>query len=369
MNKDNPDMNKDEEQEIDLIEIIQNLWLNRRLIIKTTLVFMALGLFIAVFSAKEYTTQCTMVPQSSDKSIGGNIGGLAALAGANLGATSGENSLSPQVYPIILKSIPFQKELIYTPFDFEQVDHPISLLEYYSHKEYQPFNLLAFIKSYTLGLPAVIITTIRGKQAPETGTSDQPILALTENEKSCIKILESKIGLNLNSKDGYITLTVNMPEPLLAAQVALKAQTLLQQYITEFKVEKVQFNLNFVQERFDEAQQDFERIQEERAIFRDANKNVISAKAQTESERLDARYNLSLGIYTELAKQLEQAKIQVKETIPILTIIDPVSVPSERSKPKRGLICILFTFLGICIGIGTVLLLPLAKKWKESRRQ
>ena len=59
-----------------------------------------------------------------------------------------------------------------------------------------------------------------------------------------------------------------------------------------------------------------------------------------------------------MAKQLEQAKIQVKETTPILTIIDPVTIPLERSKPKRALILVLFTFLGGFAGIGLVLILP-----------
>ena len=52
---------------------------------------------------------------------------------------------------------------------------------------------------------------------------------------------------------------------------------------------------------------------------------------------------------------MEQAKIAVNETTPILTIVEPVVVPIERSKPKRGLICVLFTFLGGFAGVGMVL--------------
>lgn len=253
---------------------------------------------------------------------------------------------------------------MYTRVKFEDFDEPVTVLDYYTNEEYQRFSLGKTIVKYTIGLPGVILKAIRGEQPePEfSGSAENQIQSLSKDEKKCIDILKDKINLNLNEKDGYVQLSVDMPDAWSAAQLAERVQVLLQKYITEFKIEKVQSNLDFVQGRYDEAKRDFEQVQEERAIFRDANKNLISAKAQTEQEKLDTRYNLTLSIYTELAKQLEQAKIQVKETTPVFTIVDPVTVPIERSKPKRALICILFTFLGGFAGIGLVLTLPFLAK-------
>ncbi|WP_289016562.1 Wzz/FepE/Etk N-terminal domain-containing protein [uncultured Culturomica sp.] len=358
-----PPMNNPE-QEIDLVEVIRKLWRNRKLILKVTVAFMILGVLVALFSAKEYTAGSTLVPQSSDKKIGGSLSGLAAMAGINLGDMTGGEVLSPKIYPKVLASIPFQKDIMYTRVKFEDFDEPVTVLDYYTNEEYQRFSLGKTIVKYTIGLPGVILKAIRGEQPePEfSGSAENQIQSLSKDEKKCIDILKDKINLNLNEKDGYVQLSVDMPDAWSAAQLAERVQVLLQKYITEFKIEKVQSNLDFVQERYDEAKRDFEQVQEERAIFRDANKNLISAKAQTEQEKLDTRYNLALSIYTELAKQLEQAKIQVKETTPVFTIVDPVTVPIERSKPKRALICILFTFLGGFAGIGLVLTLPFLAK-------
>ena len=352
------------EQEIDLVEVIRKLWRNRKLILKVTVAFMILGVLVALFSAKEYTAGSTLVPQSSDKKIGGSLSGLAAMAGINLGDMTGGVVLSPKIYPKVLASIPFQKDIMYTRVKFEDFDEPVTVLDYYTNEEYQRFSLGKTIVKYTIGLPGVILKAIRGEQPePEfSGSAENQIQSLSKDEKKCIDILKDKINLNLNEKDGYVQLSVDMPDAWSAAQLAERVQVLLQKYITEFKIEKVQSNLDFVQGRYDEAKRDFEQVQEERAIFRDANKNLISAKAQTEQEKLDTRYNLTLSIYTELAKQLEQAKIQVKETTPVFTIVDPVTVPIERSKPKRALICILFTFLGGFAGIGLVLTLPFLAK-------
>lgn len=357
-NTSSPELNP--EQEIDLIEVIGKLWRNRKLILKITGVFIVLGILIALFSAKEYTAGCTMVPQTGEKKVGGGLSGLAAMAGISLGDIGGGEVLSPKIYPKILGSVPFQKELMHTAFKFEGLDQPVTLLDYYTDEKYQKFSLTGTVMKYTIGLPGLIIGAIRGEK-PEVSypiSEGRHIQSLSEKEKKCADLLKQKISLNLNEKDGYIQLVVNMPEAYVAAQVAEKVQTMLQKYITEFKVEKVQSNLDFVQGRFDEAQHNFEQIQTERAAFRDANKQIASATALTEQEKLDTRYNLALNVYTELAKQLEQAKIQVKETTPILTIVEPVTIPNVRTKPKRALTVVLFAFLGGMVGAGLVLVSP-----------
>lgn len=348
------------EQEIDLVEVIRKLWNNRKLILKVTFGFMIVGIIVAISSPKEYTASTTMVPQTSDKKMGGSLGGLAAMAGINLGDIGGGEVLSPKMYSKILESVPFQKELMQIPIKFEEYEQPITLFDYFTNKKYQKFSLFGSIKKYTIGLPGVVLGAIRGdkeESLPSMGNIGS-LQVLTRNENDCINRLKNQVLLKLNEKEGYLQLTATMPEPLAAAQLTEKVQILLQRYITEFKIEKVQSNLDFVQERFDEVKRDFEQIQQERAAFKDANKSIYSARAQTESEQLDTRYNLALSVFSELAKQLEQAKIQVKETTPILTVIDPVTIPLERSKPQRVLICVLFTFLGGFVGVGLVLILP-----------
>ena len=53
--------NLPEEQEIDLVELIQKMWINRWLIIKVTAVFMVLGVLVALFSSKVFTASCAAV--------------------------------------------------------------------------------------------------------------------------------------------------------------------------------------------------------------------------------------------------------------------------------------------------------------------
>ncbi len=86
-----------DEDEIDLIALAKTLWEGRKTVIKTTLIFMAIGLFVAIFSQKEYTAATTFMPQTTDGKIGGSLGGLAAMAGINLGGMSSDSGIH-QVY-------------------------------------------------------------------------------------------------------------------------------------------------------------------------------------------------------------------------------------------------------------------------------
>lgn len=350
-----------EEQEIDLVELIQKLWHNRWLIVKITIVFMVLGLLVALFSPKVYTASCDVVPQTSDNSKSSQMSSLAKLAGINLSQGEGTPTLSPYVYENILKSTKFKKELMQTEINFEKADRPVSFYEYYTSEEFNKPTVVDYVLKYTIGLPGVIMGAIRGEQ-PEPDYSSAEggakIESLTKDEYKVLSLLGESVMLSLDDKKGYVSITVNMPEPLAAAQLAQATLNLLQEYITVFKVEKVQSNLDFVQERYNEVKRDFEDVQARRARYRDANHNTIKNQARIEQERLEAEYQLAMNIYGELAMQLEQAKIKVKETTPILTVINPVTVPYKKSKPQRAMILMAFTFLGAVAGMGCVLVMP-----------
>jgi hypothetical protein len=361
------------DDEIDLLALAKTLWSGRRTVIKTTLICGVIGLIVALTSPKEFVATTIMVPSSSDgASKLGGLGGLAAMAGINLNTTTGSD-LSPTVYPQIVASLPYQLELMKTPLNFSDRKEPVTFYDYYS----EPQKKNPFIK-YTLGLPGVIlglpgtiVKAIKGKETDKTASSDvnEP-LELTVKQRDVRTILMDLISLNVNSKEATITLNATMPEAKTAAQLGQRAQELLQQYIIEFKIKKAKANLDFIQQRFDETTKKFEAAQEKLASFRDRNKSVTLATARTEEERLTSQYNLIYSIYSELSKQLEQAKIQVKQDTPVFTIIEPVSVPTKRSKPNRPMILFIWLFLGGVVGTGIVFgkgfIELLKKKWKET---
>ena len=50
-----------------------------------------------------------------------------------------------------------------------------------------------------------------------------------------------------------------------------------------------------------------------------------------------------------LANEFNNNKIKLNKDTPIFSVIDEVSVPNERSEPKRSLIALVYMFLGVLI--------------------
>lgn len=349
-----------QENEWNIVEVIQKLWNKRKFIIKVTLVGLLFGMLIALWSKKEYTAHCIIVPQLGEKGNTGNLGSLAVVAGIHLGGMGSTELLSPKIYPKILFSVPFQKELMYDSLSFDDYEHPVSIIDFYTHEDYQTSSFVETLWNYTLGVPAMLIKAIRKEESESVSKNsvDTLIHTLSEKEYRCMRVLQNTINLNVNEKEGILTLSAKMPEAIAAAQLVAVIQQMLQRYVTEFKIEKAQVKLQFIEERYEDAKKSFENKQKELAAFRDANRNVASAIAKTVEERLSNEYAVALSVYSELAKQREQAGIQVKEDTPIFTIVEPVTVPLERSKPKRTFILLAFTCLGGLVGIGLVFLMP-----------
>jgi uncharacterized protein involved in exopolysaccharide biosynthesis len=349
--------------EIDLLALAKTFWKGRKTIIKAILIAAVLGVLIALLSPVEYTATTSMVPQTTQ--TGSKLGGLSslvAMAGFNLDANATGDDLTPLVYPQIVSSTPFQLELMNMPFNFSKVDHPVSLYTYYT--EMNKPGIFSLIMKYTIGLPGLIIKAIKGEKKAIESSGNGPI-SLTKDQEKVRKLIEEKVTLDLDSKQGFLTLKASFPEALLSAQVADEATQLLQKYVIRFKTSKAADQLTFIQQQYDETKTEFEKAQDELARFRDQNKNVSSAVAQTREQRLQSEYTVAMNVYNEMAKQLEQAKIKVKEDTPVFTILEPPTVPRENSKPNKALIVFIWSFLGGIIGTGIVFGSEVKKGLKE----
>ncbi|ATA90176.1 Wzz/FepE/Etk N-terminal domain-containing protein [Capnocytophaga stomatis] len=351
------------EDEIDLLELFHKLWIKRKSILKFTLFFFILGIIIALISPKQYTAVTVMIPQTSgDKMSVGGLGGLAAMAGINLGGSSTE-SIPLNTYPKIVESIPFRKKLIQTPLKFNDLNEVISYEKYC--KEYAKPGILGNIKKYTIGLPSLLF----GKKNDEksvTSEKTDSIWSLSLEDRNILDGISGQLAIDIDEKEGIISLSYSMPEALAAAQMLQSTQTLLQETVTEFKTQKANEELKFIEQRYEEAKSDFKAKQFALAQFQDRNRDLFGSLPQTRLEQLQSDYNLSFNVYSELAKQVEAKRIKVKEEHPIFTIVEPVSVPNERSKPKRGMIVAIWTFFGFIIGVSLVFIKDSIKKIKSN---
>jgi capsular polysaccharide biosynthesis protein len=362
-----------ESDEIDLKDLFIKIWTQRKLILVVTAIAIVIGLLVAFLSPVEYSASCTVVPQQTEKS-GGNLAGIASMMGVNLGSGMSGETLSPTVYPNIVKSAPYCSDIMQTKITTKKSSVPITLYEYYTEDEYRDKNPFSIIAKYTIGLPGTILSAITSNDSEDLGqaiysdTITGKVISLSEDERKVYEIISNNIQLELNSKDGYIVLGYSFGEPEAVAQITQNLYTTLDKYVRNYKAQKAEDNLIFVQSSYEDARADFLRKQSELAAFQDANRDLSTASARAVLRRLNSEYDIAFTVYNELAKQLEQAKLAVKQSIPVLTVIDPVVVPNQKSAPRRAMILIVFTFLGVIIGIGWVFIKPFIDDLRSSVR-
>ena len=349
---------QEEEEGLDVMALVRSLWEGRKTLIIVTSVFIVLGLVAAITMKRTYTVSTTMVPQMSS-SRNSSLASLASLAGMDFGMPQ-TAELSPLVYPQIVNSVPYRVELMNTPLHFEKADSAVSLLTY--AKYYMKPSVMTLVKKYTIGLPFLLMSKLikpqevvlpEGWEPGGSSESEPRPFTVTEDEENMLKYLSTAVVLSVDKKEGYLTLTVNGIEPVQTADLAMKAQELLQKEVTRFRTEKAQDELDYIQGRYDEIKKEAESYQASLAVLTDRSQSMTTSQARLQKERLQTKYAVASAVYSEMAKQLETAKMKVKRDTPILTVVQPVTVPTKPSNSRLKTL-IVWTFLGFILGCGIV---------------
>ena len=339
-----------QEDEIDLIALLQQLWNARMFIIKMSAAFVVLGIAVALLTPTKYKAQTVFIPQVSDASAGvsSKLGGLASLAGINLAASDGMN-IPPTLYPNIISSVPFKLAFLAATISVE--------------------GKKKSIEDYLLDQPKSFLSNLFGQKEKEENILQKEVLQLSADQESLFGQLNGILAVGVNEKEGYVSLFVLWEDPVIAAQLAEVGKSLLQEQVIAYKLEKLNDNLLFTQEQYAQKLEEFEQVQDRLALFKDRNQNISSSRFQSQLQRLQSEYNIALSVVQELAKQLETTKLQVNRDTPIFTVIEPVIVPHEREQPKRKLIVLIWTFLGGVLSCGWVLVRQPAKEIFEKINQ
>lgn len=347
-------MNTHKDYDIEVISLLKTVFIERSFVIKTTILFTILGVILAFISPTKYTASSKFMPQLSEVQTNSSFGGLASLAGINLTAIMGgqPKEIAPSLYPQIAESVPYRLALLDAKLESNT-----------SFKDYI-LTQMSILKKYSLGSSGTLLNKQNNKDEPLNNT----LFEVTKEDKYLFEFLEKVVSIEVDDQEGLVSISVELADRSVAAQLAQAATDLLQSNIIEFKSQNARNNLDFIKRQYESKKQEFEKIQDSIAIFKDQNLNITSTLYQNQLTRLESQFTVVSSVFQELAGQVEQAKIQVNKDTPIFTIIEPVSIPLERSKPKRIMIIIIWMLLGCIFSSGWVLVKsPVQQTLKELR--
>lgn len=338
------------EDEIDLKDIILPIWRARKQILSTAIISAIFGGILGFLTPATYTASSTFLPQTTQAGGGlsGSLGGLASLAGINLSTgAGGGGEIPPSMYATVLGSQPFRKRIL----DVIIVVNGVSV-SYRDYLKNQPKPLLGTIAEYTIGLPGKVIGLTKSSGKPSIDFPGELLQPISDEEYGLQNAVARKVSITNDKKEGVVSLTVIEGNPFVAAQVAQVTEQILQDWIIEYKIKNAKAQYDFIEKQFEAKQKEFFSIQEQLANYTDRNQNVLSASYLTRLDRLQAEFDLVNTVYSELAKQKEQAAIQLSKDTPTFSVLDPVKVPKEKTGPKKSLFILGAFFIGLIGGAG-----------------
>lgn len=359
------------EDEIDLLELVKTIWTKRMFIIKGVALGAVVGVLAALLSPKEYKSTATLMPEYSTEREGGassllrQYGGLLGMSEGSYASNS--NAIRVDLYPNIVQSTNFQLKLMNQPFYFSDIDAKATLFEYFI--ELNSPSFLGIIKSYTIGLPGKILGALLPKKEVKTSLTptenETLVLNLNKEQRSVIVTLKQNITASLDESTGIVSVSVTLPDNIAAAAVTEYTISELTEYLTEYRTEKVLRDLTFVEEQLATAEARFEETQLTLAEFRDSNQGTLSAKAQTEEQRLNSEYQIAFNLYNGLTQQYEEAKLKVQEETPVFKTLEAVQVPLE-DETSEVMILLVFIMVSGIVSIGWIFVHPLIEQFKTA---
>ena len=216
-----------QDDEIDLVELLRPIIQNWRLLVKSAIIFGFLGVVYSSSLPNTFNAKTTFIPQKGTESAGGSsLSGLASLAGINLGGISRGSDIPASLYPQIINSVPYLRELLKKQIIVEE--KPISLIDYFSTSVESDPSIFSLIMKYTLGLPSLVLNLF---QNSSNGLSDDLssnslsyVDFINEDEQRLFGIIRNGLNISYNSREGFLTLEFSLGVTLLSAMTKIWQQ-------------------------------------------------------------------------------------------------------------------------------------------------
>lgn len=338
MNENNK-IQKKESNEIDLILLFQKIYSNQKKIYKSIGIGIVIGIIIGFSLPRTYQVNVSLSPESGVSGTSG-LSGIASTFGLGNATTGfGEDALTFNMFPEIVRTNPFALEMLQIPIQTQKGD---SIILYdYLNTESKPWW------SYIMGAPGMLIGGIKSlfKEEPKDSTKTIDPFRLTPEQSGRIGILKKILKVETDKKTNMTKVSVSLQDPLAAAIVADSAVHKLQEYITDYRTRKAKQDFDFQLSLCEQYRKEYFAAQQEYAKFADANRNVILQTVTSEKERLQKNLSLAEQIYSQSMAQLQVLRGKLQEAKPVFAVVEPATVPLTPASPKKILIIIAFAFL------------------------
>lgn len=299
------------DDEIDLRELFSVIWQGKWLIIAITAVFAIGSVIFALMQPNTYKSEALLAPASEEQggglsALASQFGGLASMAGINLGAGGGVDKTQMAIE--VLKSRQFASQFIQK--------HNILPDLMAAEKWDMSTDTLAYDAEIYDAPNKVWVRDVKAPFKPEPSMQE------------AYKEFSKAISVNSAKDTGMVTISVEHLSPSVAQQWAT--------WLVE----------------------DINKVMKERDVTEAIRSSEFLNKQIALTNVADIR-TILYKLIEEQAKTIMFAEVRDEY---VFKTIDPALVPEEKAGPKRALICVLGTMLGGMLALMIVLIRHFVRK-------
>ena len=322
--------NKENNDEISLIDLFAVLMKYKKMIIITVVCFMIFAVVFSIISLllppktsylpNKYTSSASMIINEED-SAGGGLSSMLSSSGlssiASLAGLSSTGSTYSSLAIYLTTSNPFVDAII---DEFKILEQPD-----FEKSKYPRTDAREFVK---------------------------------ENLKGSI-----------DEESGVFTLAYTNIDPVFAQCVVNFAVDWLQVRFDELGIDKNKISKENLEKNIELSYQEIQRLQKEANKVANSVTNGGSywniPSIAVESTKIELELRAQEEVYKQLKVQYELLKVEMQSETPVFQVLERPEIPEKKSGPSRGVLCIVITFVGIFIAIFLAFLLNAIENIKK----
>lgn len=277
-----------------LQEILVPIWANRKRILIISVAVGLITLGINFLLPVYYKSTATLLPETQKDKLSalGQFADIASLAGVNV-----PGSEIARLYPTIINSETILRNVVLKKYKTKAFTDSVNLIEYFEYTEYPPNVAMA---------------------------------------RTLLKLREL-LNASFENKTSVVNLSLEMPEPELAAIVLNSVIGELDGFMRTKRTTNASEQVRWIERRLKEVEHELRRAEDRLKEFRERNRRVAdSPELLMQQERLLRDVQVQSTVFVELKKQYELAKLEEIKNITIVNILDPARVPVKKERPKRA---------------------------------
>jgi len=289
------------------------LWEKRRGIGMIMIGAFVVGLAAALLWPSSYRSSASFIPEQSSQSARlAGLGGLASQFGVSLG---GDPMQSGRFYADILLS--------------RRVIEQVLLGSYPSQ-----LGLNAGRDS----IPLLDILGIKGRDS-------------LERVQKGVKKLRGMTSADADVRTNIVSISVQAKSPALAAAIANRFVETVNDFNTKTRQSQAGRRRVFIDQQTDSAESELRVAEDRLKTFYQQNRSwAQSPELEYRRGQLQRQVEIEQDLYLTLRRNLETARIDEVNDIPLVSVID-IAVPSTDRSPPRRLLLLAFLVLGAFLSL------------------